>query len=110
MVRIPRSVRPDTQQARFRTAVGYVDLNQLLRIVEGGCRFGEIDAMFRDVRFFLSRCPIQISPVLHTTKIWDNVNIELQYNFVGHRHSPLPLFSASTIQFAAGRIGRGSGN
>jgi hypothetical protein len=31
----------------------------------------------------------------------------LQYNFVGHRRSPLPLFSALTIQFAAGRIRRG---
>jgi hypothetical protein len=53
----------NAQQARFLTAVGRVDLNQLLRIVKSGYRFGKIDAVFPNTR-----------------KIWDNVNIELQYN------------------------------
>lgn len=31
----------------------------MLRVVEGGCRFGEIDAVLRDVRFFLLGIPFK---------------------------------------------------
>jgi hypothetical protein len=56
--------------------MGFIDLSQLLRIAEGGCRFGEIDAVLRNVRFFLLGIP------LHSDAIWENVNIQLQYNFL----------------------------
>ena len=64
--------------------MGRVDLNQLLRVIEGGCRFGEIDAVFPNVRLFLLGIPFNFTGSSHTRKIWDNVNIELQYNFVGN--------------------------
>ena len=60
-----------------------VDLNQLLRVVEGGCRFGEIDAVLRNVRFFFLGIPFKSHP-LDTGTIWDNINIKLQYNFAGN--------------------------
>ena len=66
--------------------MGRVDLNQLLRVVEGGCRFGEIDAVLRNVRFFFLGIPFKSHP-LDTGTIWDNINIEVQYNFVGNRPS-----------------------
>ena len=49
----------------FHTAVGRVDLNQLLRVVEGGCRFGEIDAVLRDVRCFFLGIPFKSHYPLH---------------------------------------------
>ena len=57
----------------------------MLRVVEGGCRFGEIDAVLRKVRFFFLGIPFKSQP-LNTGTIWDNINIELQYNLVGAGH------------------------
>jgi hypothetical protein len=31
----------------------FISRDQMLRVVKGGCRFGEIDAVLRDIRFFL---------------------------------------------------------
>src|SRR4029077_2395130 len=83
----------NAQQPWFLAAVGRVDLNQLLRVVERGCRFGEIDAVLRDVRCFFLGIPFKSHYPLDTGTIWDNVNIELQYNFVGNR----PTATAFTI-------------
>ena len=58
----------------------------MLRVVEGGCRFAEIDAVLRKVRFFFLGIPFKSQP-LNTGTIWDNINIELQYNLVGSRPS-----------------------
>ncbi len=70
----------------------------MLRVVEGGCRFSEIDAVLRKARFFPSRYPIQISPVLHAGKIWDNVNIILQYNVMGKQAIWLGIHHHAQIQ------------
>src|SRR5436309_2642733 len=86
----------NAQQARFLTAVCRVDLNQLLRVVEGGGRVGEIDAVLRDIRFFLLGIPFKSQP-LNTDTVWDNVNIELQYNFLGSRLSAA-AFTIAQIQ------------
>lgn len=67
---------------RFLAAVGRVDLNQLLRVIEGVCRVGEIDAVFPNVRLFLLGIPFNSHRFFTHWQIWDNVNIELQYNFV----------------------------
>jgi hypothetical protein len=67
--------------------VDCVDLNQLFQVVEGGCRFGKIDAVFPNVRFFFLGVPFKSYYPLDTGTIWDNINIELQYNFVGNRLS-----------------------
>ena len=58
----------------------------MLRVVEGGCRFSEIDAVLREVRFFFLGNPFKSQP-LNTGTIWDNINIQLQYNLVGSRPS-----------------------
>jgi hypothetical protein len=42
--------------------------------VEGGCRFAEIDAVLRKVRFFFLGIPFKSQP-LNTGTIWDNINI-----------------------------------
>ena len=55
----------------------------MFRVVEGGFRFGEIDAVLRNVRFFFLGIPLKSHYPLHIGAVWDNVNIELQYNFVG---------------------------
>ena len=59
----------------------------MFRVVEGGFRFGEIDAVLRNVRFFFLGIPLKSHYPLHIGAVWDNVNIELQYNFVGNRLS-----------------------
>lgn len=73
----------NAQQARFLATVGRVDLNQLSRVVERGCRFAEIDAVLRNVRFFFLGIPLKSHYPLHIGAVWDDVNIELQYNLVG---------------------------
>src|SRR5207244_1063311 len=55
----------NAQQARFLTAVGRVDLNQLLRVVEGGSRVGEIDAVLRNVGFSFSVSHSNLNPSSH---------------------------------------------
>ena len=55
----------------------------MLRVVEGSCRFGEIDAVLRNVRFFFLGIPLKSHYALHIGAVWDDVNIELQYNLVG---------------------------
>jgi hypothetical protein len=67
--------------------VDCVDLNQLFQVVEGGGRFGEIDAMLPNVRLFFLGVPFKSHYPLDTGTIWDNINIELQYNFMGNRLS-----------------------
>jgi len=52
-------------------------------VVEGGCRFAEIDAVLRNVRFFFLGIPLKSHYPLHIGAVWDDVNIELQYNLVG---------------------------
>ena len=64
----------NAQEPRFLTAVGRVDLNQLFRVVERGCRFAEIDAVLRKVRFFFLGIPFKSQP-LNTGTIWDNINM-----------------------------------
>jgi len=54
----------------------------MLWVVEGDRRFGEIDAVLRNVRFFLLGIPCKSQP-LDTGTVWDNINIELQCNFMG---------------------------
>ena len=46
----------------------------MLWIVEGGGCFGEIDAVLRNVRFFLLGIPFK-SQRLYIDAVWDNVNI-----------------------------------
>ena len=72
----------------------------MLRVVEGGCRFAEIDAVLRKVRFFFLGIPFKCQP-LHIGAIWDNVNITLQYNLVGNWPSGT-VFSISTDEGPAG--------
>ena len=72
----------------------------MLRVVEGGCRFAEIDAVLRKVRFFFLGIPFKSQP-LHIGAIWDNVNITLQYNLVGNWPSGT-VFSISTDEGPAG--------
>ena len=76
----------------------------MFRVVEGGCRFGEIDAVLRNVRFFFLGIPCKSQP-LDTGTVWDNINIELQYNSVGNclpacapcaGHSPVSPFAQFT--------------
>ena len=55
----------------------------MFRVVEGGCRFGEIDAVLRNVRFFFLGIPFKSQQSFTLPKIWGNVNMELQYNFLG---------------------------
>ena len=55
----------------------------MFRVVEGGFRFGEIDAVLRNVRFFFLGIPLKSHYPLHIGAVWDDVNIELQYNLVG---------------------------
>ena len=76
----------------------------MLWVVEGGCRFSEIDAVLREVRFFFLGIPFKSQP-LHIGAIWDNVNIQLQYNFAGcsslvtDRSSlPLQRFNVSPVR------------
>ena len=83
MVRIPRSVRPMHSRRGSSPLWGRVDLNQLSRVVERGCRFAEIDAVLRNVRFFFLGIPLKSHYPLHIGAVWDDVNIELQYNLVG---------------------------
>ena len=65
----------NAQQARFLATVGRVDLNQLSRVVERGCRFAEIDAVLRNVRFFFLGIPLKSHYPLHIGAVWDDVNI-----------------------------------
>jgi hypothetical protein len=39
--------------------VSFISRDQMLRVVEGGCRFGEIDAMLRKIRFFFLGIPFK---------------------------------------------------
>ncbi len=55
----------------------------MFRVVERGCRFAEIDAVLRNVRFFFLGIPLKSHYPLHIGAVWDDVNIELQYNLVG---------------------------
>src|SRR6266481_10228947 len=83
MVRIPRSVRPMHSRRGSSPLWAASDLNQLSGVVERGCRFAEIDAVLRNVRFFFLGIPLKSRYPLHIGGVWDDVNIELQYNLVG---------------------------
>jgi hypothetical protein len=69
----------------------FISRDHRLRVVEGGCRFGEIDTVLPDIRFFF----LGIPSVLHSGTIWENVNTELQYNFLGWPATRLPHSSLS---------------
>ena len=49
----PALCATDAKQSRFLSTVSFMSRNQALRVVERGCRFCEINAVLRDVRFFL---------------------------------------------------------
>jgi hypothetical protein len=87
----------DAKQSRFLAAMGFIGRKQMLWVVEGGCRFREIDAVFRNVRFFFLGIPFKSHP-LHIGVIWDNVNIELQYHFVGNTAKRLGIHHHTQIQ------------
>ncbi len=63
--------------------MSFIGRKQMLWVVERGCRFGEIDAVFRNVRLFLFGIPFKSHYPLGTGTIWDNINIKQQYNFAG---------------------------
>jgi hypothetical protein len=49
--------------------MSFISRDQMLRVVEGGCRFGEIDAVLRDVRFFFLGIPFKLNGSSH----WQNM-------------------------------------
>ena len=51
-IKIPHAVRP-MQNNRVSSALCPSSAEIRCRVVEGGCRFGKIDAVLRNVRFFL---------------------------------------------------------
>ena len=63
--------------------MSFISRDQMFRVVEGGFRFAEIDAVLRNVRFFFLGIPLKSHYPLHIGAVWDDVNIELQYNLVG---------------------------
>jgi len=82
-IKIPRAVRP-MQNNRVSSALcPFISRDQMFRVVERGCRFAEIDAVLRNVRFFFLGIPLKSHYPLHIGAVWDDVNIELQYNLVG---------------------------
>src|SRR5262249_60808890 len=46
----PARCATDAKQSRFLSTMSFISRDQMLRVVERGCRFGEIDAVLRDVR------------------------------------------------------------
>src|SRR5262249_21546681 len=93
----PARCATNAKQSRFLATVSFINRDQMLWVVEDGCRFGEIDAVLRNVRFFLLGIPFKSHP-LHFGAIWDNVNIKLQYNFVGSS-SPTTHYSSLSSSF-----------
>ena len=49
----PARCATDAKQSRFLSTMSFISRDQMFRVVEAGCRFGEIDAVLRDIRFFL---------------------------------------------------------
>ena len=79
----PARCATDAEQSRFLSTMSFISRDQMLRVVERGCRFAEIDAVLRNVRFFFLGIPLKSHYPLHIGAVWDDVNIELQYNLVG---------------------------
>ena len=82
-IKIPRAVRP-MQNNRVSSALcpSSVEI-RCFGVVKGGFRFGEIDAVLRNVRSFFLGIPLKSHYPLHIGAVWDDVNIELQYNLMG---------------------------
>jgi hypothetical protein len=98
----PTRCATDTKQARFLSTMSFISRDQMVWVVKGGCRFGEIDAVLRNVRFFLLGIPFNSHP-LNTGTVWDNINIKLQYNFVGKTGYPLGSVRGSLARRNPGR-------
>ena len=55
----PALCATDAKQSRFLSTVSFISQDQMLRVVEGLCRFGKIDAVLRNVRFFFFGIPFK---------------------------------------------------
>src|SRR5205823_3651007 len=55
----PARCATDAEQSRFLSTMSFISRDQMFRVVEGGFRFGEIDAVLRNVRFFFLGIPLK---------------------------------------------------
>jgi len=102
----PARSATDAKQPRFLSTMSFISRDHRFRVIKGGCRFAEIDAVLRNVRFFFLGIPFKSHqfftlPTYGTTSI-QNCNITL---WVARRSSPITRhfrFNALTIQFATG--------
>ena len=71
----PARCATDAEQSRFLSTMSFISRDQMFRVVEGGFRFAEIDAVLRNVRFFFLGIPLKSHYPLHIGAVWDDVNI-----------------------------------
>ena len=57
----PARCATNTKQSRFLATMSFISRDQMLWVVEDRCRFGEIDAVLRNVRFFLLGIPFKFT-------------------------------------------------